>query len=62
MPCRKVVCGALSQAGTDKIDQETDCHRQLDISACTAANKSVEERDMSRDHRMLGGTATTALA
>ena len=37
------VCGALSQAGTDMIDQVTDCHRQLDISACTAANKSVED-------------------
>ena len=62
MRCRNVVCGALSQAGTDKIDQVIDCHRQLDISACTATNKSVEEREMARDHHMLGGTATMALA
>ena len=53
MRCRKVVCGALSQSGTDKIDQVTDCHRQLDISACTVANKIVEEREMARDHHML---------
>ena len=62
MRCRKVVCGALSQTGTSKIDQVTDCHRQLDISAYTAANNSVEEREMARDRRLLGGSATTALA
>ena len=63
-PCvvGKVVCEALSQAWTDKIDQVTDCHRQLDISACTAANKIAEKREMARDHHMLGGTGTTALA